>query len=179
MHNRSKILFAGNKFSLWKRLICGERAVEKAIFIVFYFHFFKFQMTIVKNLKGNHVFFLMDSKDSYASAGIYLLKVNNRSTRTRCEICSKLPIKTPYFTPCSSVSMINFEQVITGWDNSTTSKIFLIYKLLTLKRQPFSIFFFFLKFVWKGILFLYFSKWRKYYNFTFDDTFKMKCFMLI
>ena len=28
-------------------------------------------------------------------AGIYLLKVNNRKTRTRCEICSKLTIKKP------------------------------------------------------------------------------------
>ena len=28
-------------------------------------------------------------------AGIYLFKVNNRNTRTRCEICSKLTIKTP------------------------------------------------------------------------------------
>ena len=28
-------------------------------------------------------------------AGIYLLKVNNRNTGTRCEICSKLTIKTP------------------------------------------------------------------------------------
>ena len=27
--------------------------------------------------------------------GIYLLKVNNRNTRARCEICSKLTIKTP------------------------------------------------------------------------------------
>ena len=27
-------------------------------------------------------------------AGIYLLKVNNRNTRTRSEICSKLAIKT-------------------------------------------------------------------------------------
>ena len=27
--------------------------------------------------------------------GIYLLKVNNRKTRTRCEICLKLTIKTP------------------------------------------------------------------------------------
>ena len=27
-------------------------------------------------------------------AGIYLLKVNSINTRTRCEICSKLPIKT-------------------------------------------------------------------------------------
>ena len=28
-------------------------------------------------------------------AGIYLLKVNNRNTRTRCEICLKLTIKIP------------------------------------------------------------------------------------
>ena len=28
-------------------------------------------------------------------ASIYVLKVNNRNTRTRCEICSKLTIKTP------------------------------------------------------------------------------------
>ena len=28
-------------------------------------------------------------------AAIYLLKVNNRNTRTRCEICSKLTIKIP------------------------------------------------------------------------------------
>ena len=28
-------------------------------------------------------------------AGNYLFKVNNKSTRTRCEICSKLTIKTP------------------------------------------------------------------------------------
>ena len=32
---------------------------------------------------------------SYDLAGIYLLKVNNRNTRTRCEIYSKLTIKTP------------------------------------------------------------------------------------
>ena len=29
------------------------------------------------------------------SAGIYLLKVNNRNTRTKCKICSKLTIKAP------------------------------------------------------------------------------------
>ena len=28
-------------------------------------------------------------------AGNYIFKVNNRNTRTRCEICSKLTIKTP------------------------------------------------------------------------------------
>ena len=46
-------------------------------------------------------------------AGIYLLKVNNRNTRTRCEICSKITIVT-YFTPCSSASIVNFEHVIAG-----------------------------------------------------------------
>ena len=35
------------------------------------------------------------SKLTYHPAGIYLLKVNNRNTRKRCEICSKLTIKTP------------------------------------------------------------------------------------
>ena len=33
--------------------------------------------------------------ESINPAGIYLLKVNNRNTRARCEICSKLTIKTP------------------------------------------------------------------------------------
>ena len=28
-------------------------------------------------------------------ANIYLFKVNNRNTRKRCKICSKLAIKTP------------------------------------------------------------------------------------
>ena len=28
-------------------------------------------------------------------AGSYMFKVNNRNTRTRCEVCSKLTIKTP------------------------------------------------------------------------------------
>ena len=43
-------------------------------------------------------------------AGIYVLKVNNRNIRTRCEICSKLIIKS-----CSSVSIVNFEHVNAEW----------------------------------------------------------------
>ena len=31
----------------------------------------------------------------FFAANIYLLKVNSRNTRKRCEICSKLKIKTP------------------------------------------------------------------------------------
>ena len=79
-------------------------------------------------------------------AGIYPFKVNNRNTRTRCEICSKLLINiserrlwnmfkvnnkdtrtTPgiilvsllltlnIFSPCSSVSIVNFKHVTAGW----------------------------------------------------------------
>ena len=41
----------------------------------------------------------------------YLLKVKNRNTRTRCELSLKL-------TPCSSVSIVNFEHIIAGWVNN-------------------------------------------------------------
>ena len=45
--------------------------------------------------------------------GIYLLKVNNRNTRKRSEICSKLKIKTPKQRHwCrSGVFIINFEHI--------------------------------------------------------------------
>ena len=47
-----------------------------------------------------------------------MLKVNNRNTRTRREICSKLTIKTPesrLWRP-SGVFIVNFEQVNADWD---------------------------------------------------------------
>ena len=46
--------------------------------------------------------------------GIYLLKVNNRSTRTRCETCSNLSIKTPtrrHWRP-SGVFIVSFEHIL-------------------------------------------------------------------
>ena len=60
-----------------------------------------------------------------------MFKDNNRSTRTKSEICSKLTIKTPErhhwcrsgvfivnfehnFLPCSRFSIVNFEQVNAG-----------------------------------------------------------------
>ena len=46
-------------------------------------------------------------------AGIYLLKVNYRNTRARCEICSKLTIKTSEWSHCccSAGSIANFEHI--------------------------------------------------------------------
>ena len=43
-----------------------------------------------------------------------IFKVNNRNTRTRIEICPKLK----YFTPCSSVSIVNFEEVNAGLERT-------------------------------------------------------------
>ena len=57
----------------------------------------------------------------------YIFKVNNRSTRTRCEICSKLTIKTPKrrWWRCSGAFIVNFEHA---------SHLFLVLLLLTLSR---------------------------------------------
>ena len=45
--------------------------------------------------------------------GIYLLKVNIRNTRTKCEICSNLTIKTPERRHWrrSGIFIVNFEHI--------------------------------------------------------------------
>ena len=47
-------------------------------------------------------------------AGIYLLKVNNRNIRTRCEICSELTIKILERRQWrrSGVFIVNFEHIL-------------------------------------------------------------------
>ena len=74
-------------------------------------------------------------------AGNYMFKVNNRNTRARCEICLKLTIKIPewrqrlwtYFTPCSRVSVANFEHVNTGcvWEKVKNHQV----KTIELKTE--------------------------------------------
>ena len=56
-----------------------------------------------------------------------MFKVNNRNTRTRYEICSKLTIKTPERRQWrrSGVFIVNFEHI---------SQIVLLFLLLTLSR---------------------------------------------
>ena len=66
-------------------------------------------------------------------AEIYLLKVNNRNPRTRCEVSSKLTIKTPERRPSeqrqwclSSILIANFELI---------SHLVQLFLLLTLNMQ--------------------------------------------
>ena len=58
-------------------------------------------------------------------AEVYLLKVNNRNTRTRSEICSKLTVKTPARRQKrrSGVFIVNSEHI---------SHLVLVFPLLTL-----------------------------------------------
>ena len=69
--------------------------------------------------------------DSTVLAGFYLLKVSNRNTRSRCQICPKLTIKTPerrhWGRHCrrSGVFIVNFKHI---------SHFVLEFLLLTLSR---------------------------------------------
>ena len=101
--------FVGSEIS--KELISSR----KCLYVVLFMHF----RVYYKNLISGAI-----------PVGLYLVKVNNRNTRTRCKICSKLTMKTTerrhwrrsgvfiinlvYFTPCSIVSTVNFEHVIAG-----------------------------------------------------------------
>ena len=53
-------------------------------------------------------------------ASIYLFKVSNRNTRTMCEICSKLTIKTPeeYLWFRSAASIADLERLGIFWKSS-------------------------------------------------------------
>ena len=51
-------------------------------------------------------------KNMIFPVGIYLLKFNNRNTRTKCGICSELKITTPNQKDTrSGVFVVNFEHI--------------------------------------------------------------------
>ena len=71
-----------------------------------------------------------------------MLKANNKNTKKRCEICLKLRIKTPewrqlvvlvflfliwkYFTPSSSLSIVDLEQANIGWEEIKLGECFML-----------------------------------------------------
>ena len=78
-------------------------------------------------LHGSKVYTLLKSMVKATPASNYMFKVNNRNTRTRCEICSELTVKTPErrFWRRSGVFIVNFEH---------NSLLVLVFLLLTLSR---------------------------------------------
>ena len=78
----------------------------------------------------------------FTTAGIYLLTVN-RNTRTGVKYVQvnikdtrTMPLEPfwlTYFTPCSSVPIVNFEHVIASWDKN--------FKIIRLRCNLFNIFF--------------------------------------
>ena len=78
----------------------------------------------ITNKITSNIFQTILCSDSKIPAGIYLLKFNNRNTRARCEICSKLTIKTPERRDWrrSGVSIVDFEHI---------SHLALVFLLLT------------------------------------------------
>ena len=77
---------------------------------------------------NSHIFEKKILKMSLTLAGIYLLKVNNKNTRTRCEICSKLAIKIPErrYWRRSGIFIVNFEH---------SSHLVPVFLLLTLNMK--------------------------------------------
>ena len=69
-----------------------------------------FQSKISRAFSLLHILFIL----CFFPINIYLLKVNDRNTRDKCEICSKLTIKH-YFTPYFNVFIALFEQVNAYW----------------------------------------------------------------
>ena len=71
----------------------------------------------IMNGDGSELPELSDQKDDNP-AHIYFPKVNHRHTKVRCEICSKLEIKTPeqHLWRHSAVFIVNFEHAITHWE---------------------------------------------------------------
>ena len=76
----------------------------------------------------NALYIFILSRYYIVPAGIYLLKVNNRNTRTRCKICLKLTIKTPERRHWrrSGVFIVNIEHI---------SHFVIVFLLLTLNMS--------------------------------------------
>ena len=74
----------------------------------------------------NHINHIIFGQRNTFPGGIYLLKINNRNTRARCEICSDLTIKIPERRHwCrSEVFIVNFEHI------SHLALVFLLLPLL-------------------------------------------------
>ena len=86
-------------YNISKEYICDAKYIIKAINWIHTVFSFKFagNYLVTRKIEFTKEFFIKTNKilSWFYPAGIYLLKVNNRNTRARCEIRSKLTIKIP------------------------------------------------------------------------------------
>ena len=82
---------------------------------------------IVRKIKFSFYQFYIDIFPFTKPTGNYMFKINNRNNRARCEICSKVTIKTtePQQWRLSGFFIVNFEHI---------SHPVLVFLLLTLSR---------------------------------------------
>ena len=121
---------------LWKNLSYLQKKVTKTLkslflrskrkwYLPLYIYIFSFFDLVVKHCFSMYEFSV--SKKSCKNwqglppKDIYLLRINDRNNRKGCKICSKLTIKRPewhqwtYFTPFSSLAIVDFEQMNVCW----------------------------------------------------------------
>ena len=104
-------------------------------------------------------------------AGIYCIKVNKENARSKCEICSKLTMKTPE----SGVSIVDMEQVnadrVTSkhWDYVTEILTHVNERLLRMLVWKFALWNFFEEPLFSG--FSHLSSAKKEVSVTFSEVF--------
>ena len=97
-----------------------------------YFPFHRYILQIIYfyyvnrvSVGNKHFYMILYCFTLLSPANIYLFKINNRNTRDRCEICSKLTIKILERRQWRRTGIFNFEHI---------SHLFLVFQLLTLNK---------------------------------------------
>ena len=90
-------LFWSCRLWQWCLIQCKSCLIRQEHVVEFNFTNLVFSIKFFIQSKLNQVLFdlTLNNYRGTNPADVYLLKVNNRNTRTRCEISSKLTIKTP------------------------------------------------------------------------------------
>ena len=118
------------KTTFYLNCCCGIQATSKSVSCQSIYQCFQLKIktkdyTFLDEFINDICSLLKEVSSNMNPVGIYMLKLNNKNTRTRCEICSKLTIKIPERRHWrrSGVFIVNFGHI---------SHLVLVFLLLTL-----------------------------------------------